>query len=89
MSPSSGFGSFLPGLLFWCDLCNSYDHETNLCPYYACYTQPYLASLWQNTDVVLSLYDLSFPLSQCTGLEVGEPFGFDPRFHVFDACFKS
>jgi len=38
-----------------------------------------------NTDVILSLYNSSFPLAQCMGLEAGEPFGFD----VFDACFKS
>ena len=24
---------------FWCDSCNSLDHETNLCPYYSCYAQ--------------------------------------------------
>jgi len=29
---------------FWCDLCSSSDHATNLCPYYACYAQPNYAS---------------------------------------------
>jgi len=23
---------------FWCDYCNSSDHDINSCPYYACYT---------------------------------------------------
>jgi len=42
---------------FWCDLCNSYDHNTSLCPYFACYAQPDFASLKDNTDVVLTLPD--------------------------------
>jgi len=29
---------------FWCELCKSSDHETNLCPYYAYYAQPDFAS---------------------------------------------
>jgi len=69
-------------------LCNSSDHNTNLCPYYACYTQPYVASPWDNTDVVLCLHDSSFPLAQRTGLEAGELFGVVTRFDVADACFK-
>ena len=39
-----------------------------------------------NTDVVLTLYDSSFPLAQCMGLEVDEPFWFDAGSY---ACFKS
>ena len=74
---------------FRCDLCNSSGHETNLCPYYACYTQPYFASPIDNIDVVLSSPDSSFPLTQCMGLEVGKPFGFDARFDVADASFRS
>jgi len=42
-----------------------------------------------NTDVVLSLHNSSFTFTQCTGLEAGEPFGFDARFDVSYACFKS
>jgi len=48
---------------FWCDLCNSSDHATNLCPCYACYTQPYVASPIDNTEVVLTLNDSSFSLA--------------------------
>jgi len=46
-------------------------------------------SPWENTDVVLSLPNSSFPLAQCTGLDMGEPFEFDARLDVSDACFKS
>ena len=74
---------------FWCDLCSSSNHETNLCRYYACYDQPYLATPLDNTDVVLALHDSSFPFAQCTGLEASEPFGFDARFGVTDACVES
>ena len=74
---------------FWCDLCNSSDHASNSCPHYACYDQPNFVSLWDSTNVVLTLPDSSFPLAQCTGLEVGEPFRFDARFDVSDPCFKS
>jgi len=37
----------------------------------------------------LTLPDSSFPLAQCTGLEVGEPFGFIAKFGVANVCFKS
>jgi len=40
------------------------------CPYYACYTH----------------HDSSLPLAQCTGLEVGEPFGLVARFGMNNAC---
>jgi len=69
-------------------LCSSSDHETNSCPYYACYDQPDFLSPRDNTDVVLILPDSVFPLAQYTGLEVSEPFGFDERIDVYDACFK-
>jgi len=72
-----------------CYLCNSSDHEANSCRYYACYAQPDFLSLWDNTNVVLTLYDSSFPLTQCIGIEVAQPFGFVARFDVVDACFKS
>ena len=42
-----------------------------------------------NTKVVLTLHDSSFPLTQLTRLEVGGPFGGIARFSVVDACFKS
>ena len=45
---------------FWCDFYNSSDHATSSCPYYACYDQFDFVSPWDNTDVVLSLTDLSF-----------------------------
>ena len=45
----------------WCDLCNTSAHNASSCPYYACY----------------ACSDSSLPLTQCTGLEVGEPFGLD------------
>jgi len=70
-------------------LCNSSDHATNLCPYYACYAQPDFVSPWDNTDVVLTLQDSSFPLAQCTGLGEGDPFRFDARFDFVDAYFES
>jgi len=66
-------------------LCNSSHHATNSCPYYAYYVQPNFASPMDNTDDVLTVPDSSFPLAQCTGLEVGEPFWFD----VSDACYES
>jgi len=74
---------------FWCDFCNFFDHDINSCPYYACYTPPYLTSPWDNTDVVLSLHDSSFPLAQCMELEMGKPYRIVARFDVGDACFKS
>ena len=40
-----------------------------------------------NTDVVVTLHDSSFPLAQYTGLKVGEPFGVVARF--IDSCFNS
>jgi len=60
---------------FWNNLSNYYDHETNSYPYYACYAQLDFASPWDNTDVVMTLHNSSLPLTQCTGLEAGEPFG--------------
>ena len=42
---------------------------------YACYAQPDLASPKDNTDVVMTLPNSSFPLAQCMGLEVSERFG--------------
>jgi len=74
---------------FWCELCNSSDHDINSCPYYAYCAQPGFASPVDNIDVVLSLYDSSFPLAQCTGLEVGDPFGVVTRHSIVDACFES
>ena len=43
-------------LIFWCDMCNSSDHNANSCAYYACYLNmiyPYLylsaqGSRWVN-----------------------------------------
>ena len=70
-------------------MCSSSDHGINLCPYYACYIQPNFVSPWDSTDIVVTLPDSSFPLAQSTGLEVGEPFGFDARFSVTDACLES
>jgi len=69
-------------------LCTCYDHAINSCPY-ACYAQPNFASPIDNTDIVLSLHDSSFPLAQHKGLEVGEHFGVFTRFDVVDACFES
>ena len=60
----------------------------NLCPYYACYAQPDFVSPWDNTDVVLTLPNSPFPLAQCTGLEVDEPFGVVARSSVVDASFE-
>ena len=74
---------------FWCDLCNSSNYDIDSCPYYTFYAQPDFVSPWDNTEVVLTLHDSSFPLAQCTGLEVGEPFGFGARFDIFDVVFKS
>jgi len=65
------------------------DHDINSYPYYACYAQPDFASPRDNTDVVQLISDLSFPLAKCTGLGKGDPFRFDARFDVSDACFKS
>ena len=50
-------------------MCHSFDHDTILCPYYACYAHP----------------NSSFPLAQCTGLEVGGPFGLIAKFDVGDS----
>jgi len=74
--------------LFWCDLYSSSDHATNSCSYYACCTQPYFASLIDNTEIVPTLNGLSFPLASCMGLGEGDPFGFDARPDVADACFN-
>jgi len=48
---------------FWCELCNSSDHDTSSYPYYACYPEPDFASPNDNTDVVLILHDSSFSLA--------------------------
>ena len=40
-------------------------------------------------DVVITLPDSFFPLAQCTGLEVGEPFGFMAKFDVGDSYCAS
>ena len=48
---------------FWCDLCNSYDHAINSCPYYACHAQFDFASPKNNTDVVSTIRNLSCPLA--------------------------
>ena len=50
--------------------------------------QPDVASPMDNTDIVLTLPDSSFPLAQCIGLEAGEAFGFIARFNVTNVCFK-
>ena len=42
-----------------------------------------------NVEVILSLRDSSFPLAQCTRLEVCGPFEGIARFSTVDACFKS
>ena len=41
-----------------------------------------------NTDVVLTLSNLSFLLAQCTELKAGEPFEVIARFSIIDACFE-
>jgi len=55
---------------FWCDMRNSSNHNINSCPYYVYY----------------ALSDLSLPLTQCTGLEMGEAFGLVARFGMNNAC---
>jgi len=70
------------------DLCNSSDHDINLCPYYVSYAQPNFASSWGNTDVVLTLFDTSLLLAQCTRLKMGEPFEVVARFSVVDAILN-
>jgi len=74
---------------FWCGLCNSFGYDINSCPYYACYAQPDFVSSWDNADVVLTLLDSTFPLAQCTGLDVGDSFVVDARFSVLNACCES
>jgi len=74
------FGYFFPDLCafyarsyyapFWCDVCNSSNHNINSCPYYAYYAHP----------------ESSLPLVQCTGLEVGECFTLVARFGMNNAC---
>ena len=54
-----------------------------------CYAQPNFVPPMDNTKVVLTLHDSSFPLAKCTGLEVGEPFGVVARFSFTNACFQS
>ena len=48
---------------FLYDLCNSSDHATSSCPYYACYDQFDFVSPWDDTEVVLTLHDSSFSLA--------------------------
>ena len=50
--------------------------------------QPDFVSPKDNSDIVISLHDSSFPLAQCTGLGEGDPFGFDARFDFADACLS-
>jgi len=69
--------------------CNSSHHDINSCPYYVCYVQPNFVSPWDNTDAVQSILDLSFPFSSVHGTRQDDPFGFDARFDVSDACFRS
>jgi len=71
--------------LFWCELYNSSDHDTNSYLYYPCYVQLDFASPKDNTDVVLTSRNSSFPLAQCTWLKVGELFREVARFSVTDA----
>jgi len=47
-----------------CDLCNTSAYNISSCPYYACYAHS----------------DPSLPLTQCMGLEVGEPIGLVASF---------
>jgi len=61
----------------------------NLCPYYACYAQSEVTSPMDSTDDFLTLPDSSFALTQCAGLEAGDPFGFFTRFDAVEACFES
>ena len=70
-------------------MCTSSDHNVNSYSHYACFAIPNFASPNDNTHVVLTLSDSSFPLTQCIGIEVAQPFGFVARFDVVDACFKS
>ena len=44
-------------------ICNSSEHDKNLCPYYASYAQRNFASPMDNTGVVPSLHDSSFLLA--------------------------
>ena len=53
---------------------------------YACYDQLNFASPMDNTNVVLSLHDSSFPLAQCTRLKASEPFRFVTKFVVDQTC---
>jgi len=50
-------------------MCNSSGHNLSSCPYYAYYAPS----------------DLSLPLTQSMGLEVGEPFGFSASFGMNNA----
>jgi len=50
--------------------------------------QPNFASSVDNTNVVLTLPNSSFPLAQWTGLEVRELYGIVARFSVGDAYFE-
>ena len=56
--------------------------------YYVFYAQPDFVSPWDNTEVVLTLHDSSFPLAQCTGPEAGDPFEGVTRFSVVDTFFE-
>ena len=63
-------------------------HAIHLCPYCACYVPFGFASFACNTDVILMLLYSSFPLRQCTRLDVGEPFRGVVKFSVVNACFE-
>jgi len=56
---------------------------------YACYAQPDFASSTDSIDIILTLPNSSFPLPQCTRLEIGKPFGVVSRFSIVDTCFES
>jgi len=60
---------------FWHDLYNSSNHDLNWCPYYVCYAQLDFASLRDNTDVVMTFADSSFPLALFTRLKMGNLLG--------------
>ena len=73
---------------FWCDMCNSSNHNANSYPYYVCCAQHDFASPRFNTNVVLTLPDSSLPLAQCMGFKVGKPFGYVARLNGASACLE-
>jgi len=56
----------------WCDLCNTSAHNVSSCPYYAYYAHS----------------DSSLPLTQCTGLDVGEPIRFDASLGMNNVLYR-